>query len=162
MQTCDSSYPSMMQPFASWCVDAYIARYNLMIHDSKIIENVKDRMWKNEQTFKTVSGVQKCCDKIKMPMRIDKMKEDVDVYVIKNDNSLYDILLGLDAIQQFCLMQDNYLNIFQWVNDDGIEHIEKLKDASIRLENIKQNDPRKLDSLIGNNIGLLNYIGKTF
>ncbi|KAF5293249.1 hypothetical protein FQA39_LY13648 [Lamprigera yunnana] len=138
----------------------YDSRSNIILINSKITKNVKDKMWKNEQTFKTISGVQKCYNKIKLSMRIHKIEQEVDAHVIKNDNFSYHILLGLDVIQKFRLMQDDYLNIFQRINDDSIEHIEKLKDSSIRLGNTKQNYPRKLDNLLDNNIGQLNYIGK--
>ncbi|KAF5281161.1 hypothetical protein FQA39_LY17863 [Lamprigera yunnana] len=36
----------------------YDSGSNITLRNSKIIEDVKDKMWKNEQTFKTISGVQ--------------------------------------------------------------------------------------------------------
>lgn len=81
-------------------------------------------MRESEQIFKTISGVQKSFNKIKLPMKIYNIEQELEVHVIKNSNFCYDILLGLDAIRKFRLIQDEKLDIFQR-NDQGKK--EKLR-----------------------------------
>lgn len=51
-------------------------------------------MQKNKQC-----GLQPSFDTIKLPSKIHKIKQEIDAYVIKKDNLLYEVLLGLDAIK---------------------------------------------------------------
>lgn len=65
-------------------------------------------------------------------MKIHKIEEDINVHVIKNSNFSYDVLLGLDAIQKFRLIQDENLNILQSLNDKNIEKIENIQEGSLK------------------------------
>ncbi|XP_050515231.1 retrovirus-related Pol polyprotein from transposon 297 isoform X5 [Diabrotica virgifera virgifera] len=103
-------------------------------------------MLENEQTFRTISGAGKSYNKIKLPMKIHKIEQEIDAYVIKNDNFSYDVLLGLDAIKQFRLLQDENLNILQRVDENKIENIKTLK------ENLRYSYDNKTDTLENNKI----------
>lgn len=73
--------------------------------------------------FKTLSGVDFTQSRAKLRMKINKVEQDIDVYVIRNNNFSYDLLLGLDAIKKFRLLQDESLNIYQKLDDGKIEQI---------------------------------------
>lgn len=111
----------------------YDSGSNVTLINSSVIENLKDHMLQSEQTFKTLSGVQKSFEKIKLPMKIHSIEEEVDVHVIKNDNFSYDILLGLDAIKKFHLLQDDNLNIHQRVKGGSIELIKNCNGTDMSL-----------------------------
>lgn len=42
-------------------------------------------------------------------MKINKTEEEIDVFVVRNDNFTYDLIPGLDAIKKFKLKQDENL-----------------------------------------------------
>lgn len=112
-------------------------------------------MWENEQIFRTISGVQKSFNKIKLPIKIHKIEQELEVHVIKNNNFCYDILLGLDAIQKFGLIQDENLEIFQRIDDENIEKVfkigaEKKRHANYVEENLIMDYSNKLNHLDDN------------
>lgn len=75
-------------------------------------------------------------------MKIHNIEKEIEAYIIKNDNFSYDILLGLDVIKKFHLIQDDQLKILQKMNDGTIEIIRnktKIID-NCRIENIKMTE----------------------
>ncbi|KAK9880692.1 hypothetical protein WA026_011927 [Henosepilachna vigintioctopunctata] len=82
----------------------------------------------NKQIFRTISGVT-CVDNIvKLPLKIHNIEKTIDAHVLKNDNFSYDILLGLDVIKEFNLIQDDKLNILQRnPENDKIECVTNYK-----------------------------------
>lgn len=42
-------------------------------------------------------------------MKINKTEEEIDVFVVRNDNFTYDLIPELDAIKKFKLKQDENL-----------------------------------------------------
>ena len=96
--------------------------------NSRILGQIKDRMKANRQIFRTISGVQESDSKIKIPIKIHKIEKEIDAHVIKNGKFSYDILLGLDVIKKFHLLQDDNLNIFQRLHNGKIEKIIDYKD----------------------------------
>lgn len=48
-------------------------------------------------------------------MKIAELEHDVDVHVVRSDSFKYDLLIGLDVIKQFKLIQDENLQIWQRV-----------------------------------------------
>lgn len=123
-------------------------------------------MLENEQIFKTISGVQKCFNKIKLPIKIHKIEEEIEAHVIKNDNFSYDVLLGLDAIQKFRLIQDENLNILQRVSDTTTEHLkesnfvktsdnrEEYLDFLDKLHHLEQEQKEKLTHVINKHVSI--------
>ena len=142
----------------------YDSGSNVTLINSSIVEDLKDNLLQNEQTFKTLSGVQKSFKMIKLPMRINAIEEEIEAHVIKNDNFSYDVLLGLDAIQKFRLLQDDYLNIHQRVKGGNIEPINKYKERqgslyyqeetseySSKLTHLDRNQQKRLLDVISQN-----------
>lgn len=121
--------------------------------NSRIVKDIKDGIIKgSKQTFKTISGVQKSHNKINILMRIHNMERNIQAYIIKNDNFSYDILLGLDVIKKFHLIQDEQLRILQKVNDGTMELITNKTDVidNCRSENINMTEiQEKLNHLDG-------------
>jgi len=73
--------------------------------------------------FKTISGVNFINSRASLHLKINKIEKVIDVFVIKNNNFSYDLILGLDAIKKFKLTQDENLNILQKINEKESELI---------------------------------------
>lgn len=73
--------------------------------------------------FKTISGVNFINSWAQSHLKINKIEKVIDVFVIKNNNFSYDLILGLDAIKKFKLSQDENLNILQKINEKDIKLI---------------------------------------
>ncbi|XP_033317159.1 uncharacterized protein LOC117214896 [Bombus bifarius] len=61
-------------------------------------------------------------------MKINKIEEEINVFVVRNDNFTYDLTLGFDAIKKFKLRQDENLRTTQEVNHKEGEIIFKKKE----------------------------------
>ena len=72
--------------------------------------------------FKTISGRDFTNSGAKLRMKINKVEKEINVYIAHNDNFTYDLILGLDAIREFKLKQDENLRVSQKV-DDKVEII---------------------------------------
>lgn len=81
------------------------------------MEELKSKMMKNRNVFRTISGVDFTYRRAQISLKINKIEETLDVYVVKNINFSYNLLLGLDAIIKFNLIQDENLDSFQKVNN---------------------------------------------
>jgi hypothetical protein len=85
--------------------------------NQKIIDQIKADIIKDKSIFKTVSGKDFTSSRAKHRMKINKIEKEIDVYIIRNDNFTYDLILGLDAIRKFKLRQDENLRVSQKVGD---------------------------------------------
>ncbi|KAK9887065.1 hypothetical protein WA026_020000 [Henosepilachna vigintioctopunctata] len=106
----------------------YDSGSNATLVNSRIIEEFKENIFQNKEIFRTISGVT-CVDNIvKLPLKIHNIEKTIDAHVLKNDNFSYDILLGLDVIEEFNLIQDDKLNILQRnPENDKIECVANYK-----------------------------------
>ncbi|KAK9878303.1 hypothetical protein WA026_021318 [Henosepilachna vigintioctopunctata] len=119
----------------------YDSGSNATLVNSRIIEEFKENIFQNEQIYQTISGVT-CVDNIvKLPLKIHNIEKRIDDHVLKNDNFSYDILLGLDVIKEFNLIQDDKSNILQRnPENDKIECVTNYKQNEL----ISQLDKKQL------------------
>jgi len=75
----------------------------------KIIEKVKDQ---NKIFLRTVNGVTSTEGLITIKARIFDTEEDIDVFIVKNEN-FENFIIGLDMIKKFRLVQNENLEIKQ-------------------------------------------------
>ena len=68
-------------------------------------------------SVKIISGKDFTNSRAKLRMKINKIEKEINVYIVHNDNFTYDLILGLDAIREFELKQDENLRVSQKVND---------------------------------------------
>ena len=61
----------------------------------------------------------------KLRMKVNKIEKEINVYIVCNDNFTYDLILGLDAIREFKLKQDENLRVSQRVDDKGLRQNHK-------------------------------------
>lgn len=71
--------------------------------------------------MKTISGEAFSRGSITLPIKIGRITKTIKFYVIKSDYFRYQILLGLDAIKEFKLVQDEKLKISQKQDKDYVQ-----------------------------------------
>ena len=121
-------------------------RYITSVYDSgatatlineNIIRELKTKILEEKHAFRTISGRNFVRGRAKLNLKIGGIERNLEVYVIRNNHFCYDLLLGLDALREFRLIQDENLNIFQRVQNEGI------------LQTIDKIDPQKLNRKLG-------------
>lgn len=118
----------------------YDAGSNVTLVNYTLIKKLKSKLMEYKGIFKTLSGINFTRSRAKLHMRINKIEEVINVYVVRNNNFSYDLLLGLDAIKKFRLIQDENLDIFQRVQKDKIEQINVAENRIVKEDkNIKVN-----------------------
>ncbi|MGR0202324.1 hypothetical protein, partial [Klebsiella pneumoniae] len=76
-------------------------------------------------------------------LKIGNITNSLNTYVVKNNQFSYDLLLGLDAITKFKLIQDDKLNILQKIDKDRtikLEDIEMKPNTSLNEEIIHEKE----------------------
>lgn len=115
----------------------YDSGSNISIINQRIVDELKTKLMKNHNIFRTISGVDFTHRRARLSMKINKIEEILDVHVVKNNNFSYDLLLGLDAIKKFRLIQDENLKIFQKINNkvEEVTHIQDDKAGIFKYSN---------------------------
>ena len=99
---------------------------------------------KNRNAFRTISGMEFTHCRASLSMKINKIEEILDVYVVKNNKFSYDLLLGLDAIKKFKLIQDENLKIYQKIEKTKKGEL-RNKDKNIREESqVNKIEPKQI------------------
>lgn len=104
----------------------YDSGSNITVINEKVVKELRKSVSKSKELLHTISGVQGRIKKTKITVQINKIEHELEVYVVKNDNFSYDLLLGLNAIKQFKLIQDEKLRIFQRT-EGKLEEIKQMK-----------------------------------
>ena len=81
--------------------------------NSKLVEQLKLKLFQDNSIFKTISGKSFSNGRVKMRIKIGNIEDDLQFFVVKDDEFKYQMLIGLDAIQKFKLIQDEKMKIFQ-------------------------------------------------
>jgi hypothetical protein len=119
-------------------VDAvYDSGSNVSLVNFDLIKKLKARIFGCQRIFKTLGGTDFTGNRTKLRSRINEVDEELDVYVIRNNNFSYDLLLGLDAIRKFRLIQNEKLDIFQRIDDNTIEKLGEMDREAGRKEEIR-------------------------
>lgn len=97
----------------------------------------------NEADLVTINGVKKTSGLTNLKIKILDLEENVDVYIIDEQNFKYDFLIGLDLIQTFRLIQNEDLRITQKLNLNckNTNKLEKIENYTINFnEHVKEED----------------------
>jgi hypothetical protein len=86
---------------------------NISLLNYKIAKLLKLNEMTTESTLKTINGFSLANSRAMIEVRIGKITNNLEVLIIKNRQFSYDLLLGLDAIRKFSLIQDDNLKIHQ-------------------------------------------------
>lgn len=112
----------------------YDSGSNVSLISKRVVDLLKSSLIKNKALFKTINGFNFSSARANITLTIGNVTNNLDTYIVKNNNFSYDLLLGLDAIKKFNLIQDENLNILQRVNEDEIIKIENRNEKDcIRL-----------------------------
>ena len=86
---------------------------NVSLINEKLVRILKKKSEKDEQVFKTINGANFTKNRVSLMLEIGDISRKVNLYTVKNDHFEYGVLLGLDNIKAFSLIQDENLNIYQ-------------------------------------------------
>ena len=111
---------------------------NASFINQKIIDQIKANIKEDKSMFKTINGKDFTSSRARLKMRINKIEKEIDVYIVRNDNFTYDLILGLDAIREFRLRQDENLRVSQKLGD-------KEEIIADRKEERRNNQRRKVN-----------------
>lgn len=89
---------------------------NLTFMNENIVRQLKKKIIASKSIFKSIAGLGSTCGRAIVKIKIGDLEEHLNVHVIKSDRFSYDLLLGLDAIKKFKLIQDEELEIHQKVD----------------------------------------------
>lgn len=113
------------------------------IVNDKLVAMLKSKLITDNNIIQTINGVNFCTNRASLSLRIGEIEDTLNVIVVKNSDFKYNLLLGLDAIQKFKLIQDENLKIKQKlpnkiinIEDDTID--DNFKDDFI---NYMRNSP---------------------
>ena len=81
----------------------------------KLIDELEHELIIRGGMLRTLSGISFTRNRAKLSLKIHKIEETIDMYAVRNNHFSYDLLLGLDAIKKFKLIQDENLNVLQRV-----------------------------------------------
>lgn len=103
---------------------------------------MKSKLSNNRSILKTISGVNFCKSRATLHLKIGEIEDKLNLIVVKNNEFNYDLLLGLDAIKKFRLIQDENLKIKQKI-DNRIIDIEDI------IKKTETDDHLNKEELIG-------------
>jgi len=113
---------------------------NISVVNSELLKQIKSTLFHSEQFFRTISGVHHSTDSALLLVKINNTEHEIICRVVKNDNFLYDLLLGLDAIKTFGLIQDENLQIWQQINATQIKPVPMESDPAAPHVNVITQD----------------------
>lgn len=115
----------------------YDSGSNVTLLNQRIADLLKLRLIKEKGILKTISGSNFTSARALIKLRIKNITDYITTYVVKNDNFSYDLLLGLDAIKKFKLIQDENLRIFQRIDN---KNMQKEQSINHQIKTIEDNN----------------------
>ena len=118
----------------------YDTASNAELINEDVLKKLKVHFFRDsrlQKRLKTIGGGTACIGRAFLKVRIGKITSYIDFQVMKNDTFDYELLIGLDAIKRFRLLQDENLNVLQRERNTYIR-IEKPRKL-IRFEDAKLN-----------------------
>ena len=91
---------------------------------------------KQNATLKTINGVNKTDGMITIIAKIFDIEEEIDIFIVNNESFNNDLIIGLDLIEKFKLIQDEKLRVTQKIPDfidKKIKNIDSIND-NVKLE----------------------------
>jgi hypothetical protein len=124
----------------------YDCASNVTLLNKRIAKLLRLRLMKQKSILKTINGLDFTEARAIIKLRIGKLTDSISTYIVKNDNFSYDMLLGIDAIQKFKLIQTENLKILQRVNKDKVISLQENEQVD---ENLHKSllDPMKIPPL---------------
>lgn len=112
--------------------------------NSRVMKKLKMNLIKNNVIFKSIGGLSKDISqsRARIEMKIGGRQESIVVHVVRRDAFDYDLLLGLDAIKRFKLIQDDQLKLWQREATGKIRRLaevnKKSEEAPVRSVNFNE------------------------
>lgn len=91
---------------------------NVTILNHKIAEELKINLQNVKSIFRTLGGISFSTARAKINLKIGEISDQLETYVVKHKEWPYDLLIGLDTIRKFKLIQDERLRILQKIDEN--------------------------------------------
>lgn len=122
-----------------------------LIND-RLVRELKTELFSNRAILKSLSGVDFCEKRATVQLKIGEIEDALNVCVVKNSNFNYDLLLGLDAIKKFRLLQDENLRIKQKLRDKYLDIAliseTYLNVQEIELSHLSEDDQQRIKKVV--------------
>lgn len=103
----------------------YDSGSNVTLINQRIVDILKSSLIKHTNALQTMNGLNFSSARANIMLKIGKIEKKLNTFVVKNNEFSYDLLLGLDAISKFNLIQDENLQVFQRNDKNNIVKIEQ-------------------------------------
>lgn len=121
----------------------YDSGSNVSLINSKLLKIKNEETGlSNKTNLKTINGVKKANGMITLDVAIFDLEKKMNVFVIDKENFDYDFLVGLDCIKEFCLVQNENLDISQKIPIQRSEIVSK--EANKKNTDFKEIKPENL------------------
>ena len=109
-------------------------------------------MIENKVVFKSISGLSRNVSRSRatIKMKIGEIEDDIEVHVVRKNSFDYDLLIGLDAIKKFKLIQDEELRLWQRANDGEVRPIERSDGGEEKVHTVNFNEYINVDQFEAN------------
>ena len=121
-------------------VAVYDTASNTELINEDVLKKLKIQFFKDkrlQRKLNSIGGQTFSLGRAFLKVKIGSISSYIDFQVMKNDNFKYQLLIGLDTIKKFKLLQDENLNILQKINNSYIR-LEQPKNL-MRFEESKLN-----------------------
>lgn len=98
----------------NWKINAiYDSGANISMMSYRFLKKIKRNEKSSRSTFRTINGIMYVDGTIEITLKIFEIEKKINIFVTKNINFKYDLLIGLDVISKFGLRQNEKLQIDQ-------------------------------------------------
>lgn len=122
----------------------YDSGSNVSLINQNVINHLKLQTTPKSCFIRTISGKSFSGGTIEMPVRIGELQEEMKFYIVEDNNFKYQVLLGLDAIEKFRLIQDETLKVLQKPS----EVLPNFSVNTLETENLSKQNKTYLKNLI--------------
>lgn len=107
----------------------YDSGSNVSLMNKNTMNQLKLKFSRDSHFIRTISGNSFCAGTVQVPVKIGTIREKLKFYVVDSKDFEYQILLGLDAILKFRLIQDQNLKILQKQTDVSANILDLTSEA---------------------------------
>jgi transposase InsO family protein len=112
----------------------YDSGSNATLINQRVIDLLKSSLIRHKSALKLMNGFSFCSARADIILKIGNRSDTLNAYVVKNNNFSYDLLLGLDAIRKFKLLQDDNLNILQRLSNNRVMKLHDIEEVEKYVE----------------------------
>ena len=131
------------------CKAVYDSGSNSTLVNERVVKQLCSKFKNSKHVINSLSGKNFTLGRALLKVKIGRIESYITFYIMKKDEFKYDVLLGLDAIKKFKLIQSDDLNIYQRLDMKMIK-LNEVKDE--RNMNFFKNDEEMIERITNLNV----------